>query len=107
MPWAEKLVIPRHSSDMRVGNFDEILARDFSRHVSTRVREGFRVSPDEAVSVLRHYVGYTKGAGLFDSASMADFEKLASRFAASPSEEAFKSVEQFLGALAPAERGAK
>ena len=103
----ELLVIPRPESDLRVGNFDEVLANDLGRHISSRVREGLRISPTAAVSELAHYVATMKGLSLFDEGSMADFEKLGQQFATNPSEESLKPVEQFLNGLVPTERGAE
>jgi hypothetical protein len=100
----EKLTIPRPASDIRLGRFDEVLARDLGRHISSRVKEGFRVSPSEAVGVLHHYVGSVRGLQLFDASSQADFEKLAARFAGDPSEKSFQAVEQYLNSLTPEAR---
>jgi hypothetical protein len=103
----ELLVIPRSESDLRLGNFDEVLANDLGRHISSRVREGLRISPTAAVSELAHYVATMKGLSLFDTASMAGFEKLGEQFATNPNEESFKPVEQYLNSLTPEARGAE
>jgi hypothetical protein len=103
----EKLAIPRAASDLRMGAFDEVLAGDLARHITSRVKEGFRISPSEAVSVLSHYVGCMKGLALFDERSQSGFEKVASQFTANPSEQSFQVVEQYLNSLTPEARGAE
>ncbi len=103
----EVLTIPRAASDLRMGPFDEVKACDLARHITSRVKEGFQISPNEAVSVLGHYAATTKGLQLFDERSPSEFEKLASQFAASPSEQSFQVVEQFLNGLTPEARGAE
>jgi hypothetical protein len=105
MVWATKLVIPRHPSDLRQGNFDEVLARDLGRFISSRVREALRIGADQARSVVAHYQGSVRGLGLFDENSQAGFEKMAAQFAASPSEESMQPVEQYLNGLVPEARG--
>jgi hypothetical protein len=103
----EVLTIPRRASDVRQGNFDSVRADRLAAHITSRVREGFRVSPSDAVDTLAHYVGCTKGLQLFDERSQSEFEKLASQFAASPSEQSFQVVEQYLNSLTPEARGAE
>lgn len=103
----EVLTIPRAASDLRMGPFDEVKACDLARHISSRVREGFSISPNEAAAVLGHYTATTKGLQLFDAGSQTEFEKLGQQFAASPSEQSFQAVEQFLNGLVPTERGAE
>lgn len=103
----ELLVIPRPESDLRLGNFDEVLANDLGRHITSRVKEGFSVSPGEAVNTLNHYVGCTKGLQLFDKSSQAGFEAQASHFTANPTEESLKGIEQYLNSLTPELQGAE
>jgi hypothetical protein len=103
----EVLTIPRAASDLRAGAFDEVKAIDLARHITSRVREGFQISPNEAASVLGHYVVTMKGLQLFDEHSQAGFEKQASQFTANPSEESLKGIEQYLNSLTPEARGAE
>lgn len=105
MVWAEKLVVPRRDSDPRLGNFDEVLARDLGRHITSRVREGFRISPSEAAATLGHYTGVVRGLQLFDEKALASFEGMARQFNSNPTEQALSGVEQFLNGLVPEARG--
>jgi hypothetical protein len=100
----EVLAIPRPASDLRQGSFDSVRADHLTAHIASRVREGFRVSGNEAVSVLNHYVGTMKGLQLLDTSSQTKFETLSSQFAANPSEQSLNNVTQFLGTLTPEAR---
>ncbi len=107
MVWAEKLVVPRRDSDPRLGNFDEVLARDLGRHIAGRVKEGFRISPAEAAATLGHYTGVVRGLQLFDEKALADFEGMARQFNSNPTEQALMGIENFMNGLVPEARGAE
>lgn len=107
MLWAAKLVVPRRDSDPRLGNFDEVLARDLGRHIASRVRQSLRISPAEAAATLGHYTGVVRGFELFDSQALADFEGMARQFNSNPTEQALMGIENFMNGLVPAERGAE
>ena len=76
--------------------------------ISSRVEQALTQAGDEeAVSILGHYSGCLRGAGIVDERTGAELDELTQEFAKSPDKPGFfvENVIPFLDALRPAKRG--